>query len=206
MFILFEGLDLSGKSTLCRALRDRLGWEMRRNSLLPPGSNPAHARAESARLNREAPESEIGRLYWEAVRADLGAYQPTGQPRIQDSTILLRSIAHHEAAGNRELAAAFRSLLPSHPVPLLAFVCRASREVRLRRLEGRISRKNDADEDFFIRDDPERFAKMEASLEQAAQQQFGAEILDTSFLEDLSSREDLIEHILSLLPEDLRPF
>ena len=200
MFILFEGLDLSGKSTLCRALRDRLGWEMRRNSLLPPGSNPAHERAEQSRLGRAASDAEIGKMYLEALRADLENFRPSGHPVIQDSTLVLRSIAHHDAAGNDELAAAFRAFLPLHPRPLLAVVCKTSREVRLRRLEGRVSRRNDADEDYIVRDDPERFARMEATLEQAAREQFNARILDTSRLEDSGHRASLIEEIIRLLP------
>ena len=41
-----EGLDLAGKSTVCRILRDRWHAEMRNNSLLPPGANSIHAEAE----------------------------------------------------------------------------------------------------------------------------------------------------------------
>jgi thymidylate kinase len=197
MFVLFEGLDLSGKSTLCRELATSLGWPLRHNSLLPTGTDQAHQAAQEAHRTQTGSIIEVGRLFLGVLASELESYRAEGEPCIQDSTILLRSIAYHTGLGNLELAAEFAALAPRHPKPVLAFLCRPTPEVRLRRLEGRISRGNDTPEDYLVRDDPETFQRMETIIHDLAQRHFGMEILDTSNLEDLDARRCLLERLVS---------
>jgi len=197
MFILFEGLDLSGKSTLCRELSAALGWPVRHNTLLPGGTDHAHQAAQRAHQEQILGPVEVGHLFLEALVDELDAYGGKGEPCVQDSTILLRSIAYHTGLGNKELTAKFTALTARHPKPALAFLCRPTREVRLRRLEGRVSRGNDTPEDYLVRDDPAVFQRMEMTIHDLAQEHFGMEILDTSNLEDLEFRRLLIQQLVS---------
>ena len=198
MFVLFEGLDLSGKSTLCRELQSILGWELRHNSLLPRGRNTSYLEADAARRSNSVSHEAAGILYLQALKKELEDFTLSPTPFIQDSTILLRSIAFHTAIGNTPLAAEFRALIPKHPRPALAFICRPSVETRLHRLRGRISRGNDSAEDLFVRDNPELFAKMEQSIEEDAKA-FHAEFLDTSCLEDARARAALLSSLSARL-------
>lgn len=195
MFILFEGLDLSGKSTLCRELAKSLGWELRNNSLLPKGSNAAFDEARHAHVSNLGSDEEIGRRFLAALRHEIACFEPTPAPWIQDSTILLRSYAHHSAVGNLDLASEFAALAPAHPKPLLAFLCCVPIEVRLRRLAGRASRGNDNVEDFFVRDNPDLFLRMEQSLIDFSSRHLPLEPVDTSSLEDLDARAELISSL-----------
>lgn len=192
MFVLFEGLDLSGKSTLCRELGSALGWPVRHNTLLPPGLSAPYERAQKAHRDQSATIAEVGQMFHDALLDEIKRYKGDGEPCIQDSTILLRSIAYHSGLRNSDLATQFATILPLHPKPALAFLCRPSREIRLRRLEGRISRGNETPEDFMVRDDPEAFSHMESTIESLAAEHFDMQILDTSGLEDLDARRDLV--------------
>jgi thymidylate kinase len=195
MLILFEGLDLSGKTTLCREIRRVLGWELRRNSLMPVGANPLYENAETARLHYSASDIEIGRLYLDALKWELMNYEKSTIPVIQDSTILLRSFAYHIANGNEELAYKFSELLDSHPRPLISFICKASPQKRIERLKGRIERGNVANEDLLVRDAPSLFARMEQSIEEMATRVFNAEFIDTNYLEDPDERTKLVASV-----------
>lgn len=201
MFVLFEGLDLSGKSTLCRELSKVLDWPVRHNTLLEAGASPMYEAARQAHLTQSATEAEIGWLFLHALESEIESFRPDSAPCIQDSTILLRSIAYHSGLGNATLADAFTKLLPRHPKPVLAFLCRPGVEVRLRRLEGRVARGNDTPEDFVVRDNPAMFAHMEDTLAGLAATHLQIEILDTSHLENLEARAALIRGLV----ERLRP-
>lgn len=197
MFFLFEGLDLSGKSTLCRALAQAAGWPLRHNSLLPAGESPLYEKARAAHHARSGSDEEIGWMFLDALGDEIARYKESETPVIQDSTILLRSIAFHRSLGNHKLAAAFEELLPAHPKPALAFLCRPSIEVRLKRLEGRISRGNDNPEDYLVRDQPHIFSRMEDEIQALTRSAFEIEPLDTSFLEDLDARQALVRDLVS---------
>ena len=206
MYILFEGLDLSGKSTLCRVLKSALGWKMRHNTLLAPGANLSYQAASEAHRKNTGTVPEVGAEFLRALEFELASFQTDTEPCIQDSTILLRSITYHTALGNHALAGRFLALAPRHPKPALAFLCRASVEARLRRLEGRVSRRNDNPEDFLVRDNPEVFALMDATLAEMAVTLFGAETIDTSNLEDAEARAALIKYLKERLERSAADF
>lgn len=193
-----EGLDLSGKSTLCRLLRDRMGAEMRVNSLMPPGVNSIHAAAERLRKADAIPAAPLGGIYYAALLRDLELYELPSSPVVQDSSLILRSIAFHSVFGDRALAEAFRALLPRHPRFGATVVLWASDEVRRSRLEGRCSRRNDNPEDFLVIRDPDGFHRMQDVLFETAQREFGATLVDTSFLEREGEKDRMVASLVSM--------
>lgn len=195
-----EGLDLAGKSTICRVIRDRWNAELRANSLLPPGSNAIHAEAERLRKDDALPAAPLGGVYYAALLRDLELYSPPSATIVQDSTILLRSIAFHSVFGDPALARAFRDLLPRHPRFGATVVVRASDEVRRSRLMGRCSRHHDNPEDFLVVRDPDGFHRMEDILVETAEREFAASVVDTSSLERDGEKERIADLLLARLP------
>ena len=189
-----EGLDLAGKSTVCRLLAARLGAEHRHNSIL--AENPVHAAADSLRTRDLLETGPLGWVFYGALLYDLAYYAPPDGPVVQDSTVLLRSIAFHEVFGDKAVAEKFRTLLPRHPRFTRSFVLTASDAVRLKRLEGRCSRHNDSPEDYLIRRDPDGFHRMERLLMDLAAEHFGAEVIDSSNLEREGGKEEVVGLIL----------
>ncbi len=199
MIIHFEGLDLAGKSTVCRRVAAQApgDWELRRNCLT--ADNPVHALADTYRLANQLSAATVGEVYLAALAVDIETWsRPLGNV-IQDSTIALRSVVYHRVAGSVALAERFEALLAIHPRFDKTFVCVCDREVRLERLARRRS-ENLGPEDFIVRDDPVLFAEMESCLVEAARQHFDAELLDTS---DLEASED-VTWILNRFPEETR--
>ncbi|MDR0392323.1 MAG: HD domain-containing protein [Planctomycetaceae bacterium] len=198
MFIHIEGLDLAGKSTVCRRLKERIPDAVHlHNSLV--ANNPIYEKADNLRKNINVPEELTGMLYYAALRAELDDYvpPPPSYSIIQDSTIVLRSVVFHTANGNTELAKRFERLLPEHPKLGASFVLTATREKRLERLKGRISRGNDAPDDFIVRDDYPRFQAMEQHLILLAKQYFNAEVIFTDNLETPNESDNILDTIIN---------
>lgn len=193
-----EGLDLAGKSTTCRMLRDRLAAEYRHCALLP--DNDIYTFASSLHVAQKVKPETAGGIFLGSVMRDLERYSPPDHPVVQDSTTILRSIAHHSVLGDPGLADAFRELLPRYPKFGASFVLWSSTEVRLMRLEGRISRHHDTPEDYFIRDYPDKFNKMQDIIIETAKEYFDAEVIDTSKMEQEGEKERLIDYLVSRMP------
>ena len=198
MTIHIEGLDLAGKSTTCRMLTDYLKAEYRHCSLLP--DNPIYYFASDLHVKQKVKTETAGGIFLGSVMRDLERYTPPDHPVVQDSTSVLRSIAYHSVIGDPGLADAFRSLLPRYPRFGASFVLWSSHEVRLMRLEGRISRHHDTPEDYFIRDFPDKFNRMQDIIIETAREWFGAEVVDTSKMEQEGEKERLVALLASKLP------
>ncbi|NLF15867.1 MAG: hypothetical protein GX595_01220 [Lentisphaerae bacterium] len=194
MHILFEGMDLAGKSTLCRRLQAVLGpdWTIRHNSLL--AESPIQALADTLRKAGALSEMPLGYLYHAALLAEMELFRPPAGNVIQDSTILLRSIAYHRAVGTPGMPELFEQCLASHPRFDMAFVCVCSRETRLRRLAIRRP-ANLGPEDTWVRDRIDLLERAEATLLDVAGKHLGAESLDTSNLEDKAASDALLVHV-----------
>jgi thymidylate kinase len=192
----FEGLDLAGKSTLCRRLarQARGTWAIRHNALTV--DNPVYDLADRLR-KAGLPAETVGWLYHAALLLDLDRYQKSSTPTIQDSTILLRSLAFHRVQGNRALVDRLEELFDRHPRFDRSFVCVASHEVRLRRLAIR-RKENLGPEDLLVRDEPARFFAMERVLVDYAERKWGATVLDTSRLEEQERLELVFRHLPEL--------
>lgn len=207
MHIHFEGLDLAGKTTLCRRFRQHEGgdWEVHHNSLDP--GNPVWQLADRIRKEDSYSEETIGWCYHAAMMADFEGYRPPDGNRLQDSTVLLRSLAYHTVAGTPGLPGALKALLDRHPRFDRSFVCVASVEARLRRLSIR-RKENLSAEDFIVRDDLKRFSDMEEVIIDLAQRHFDAVIIDTSNLEEEEGRAPgdggppiALDRVLAALPD-----
>ena len=192
-----EGLDLAGKSTISSLLASRLNAVHRRNSLIE--GNHLHQKAEIMRKNKTIDNESLSWVYYACMLIDIEKFKSPEKPCIQDSTIILRSLAYNKAKGKNELAAAFEEKLSVHPRFTLSIILSASDEVRLKRLEGRISRGNDNPEDFIIRDKPELFHAMNDCLCEYAMKYFNAVIIDTSKLEQEGEKEKVVSEILRIL-------
>jgi hypothetical protein len=188
-----EGMDLAGKSSACRGLAKVLGpgWRVRRNSLC--AENPVYELADRLRKEDRYCSETLGRLYAVALRADLEGYTPGGKI-IQDSTILLRSLAYHTVAGTTGVVEELRALMPAHPRFTVSVVLTARREARLRRLDLRRQREAHevAPDDLLIARDPGRFYAMEEILIRTARDCHGSWVIDTTLL----SEQDVLKAIL----------
>lgn len=196
MRVHFEGLDLAGKSTVCRLFREhaRGDWQLRRNCLV--ADNPIHDLADRLRKEGRSEES-VGWLYHAALLYDLEQYQPVAGDLIQDSTILLRSLAFHKVRGTPGLVDRLEALIDRHPRFDRSFVLVADHQTRLQRLAKRRP-QNLGPEDFLVRDDPQRFYAMERQLVDYATRHFGAVVLDTSGELDVSWLENVFQHLPNL--------
>lgn len=195
--IYIEGLELAGKSTTCRLLRDFLKAEYRHCSFL--SGNPIYDCASALHVAQKVKSDTLGGIFLGSVMRDLERYTPPDHFVVQDSTSVLRSIAYHSVVGDPGLADAFRELLPRCPRFGASFVLWSSTEVRLMRLEGRISRHHDLPKDFLVRDDPDKFARMQDIMIETARAFFDAEVVDTSNMEREGEKERLIEYLSSKL-------
>lgn len=197
MRIHFEGLDLAGKSTVCRLIRDhaRGEWQIRHNSLIH--DNPAYLLADKLRRENTNSLEPIGWLYHAALLIDLERYKPSKENIIQDSTILLRSLAFHKTNNTPRLAECFEALTDSHPRFDYSFVLVANHKTRMERLRKRRP-QNLGPEDFLVRDAPVKFYEMENLLIENATRYFGAIKLDTSGELNVSWLENVFRHIPDL--------
>lgn len=198
--VLIEGLDLAGKSTVCRRFvaQARGTWVVRRNSLVE--HNRVYALADELRRADKLADEPLGWLYLAALRADLADLErspPAADVNfLHDSTILVRSVAHHGARHRSDLVRQFIDLVPAMPRFDHAFVCVADRETRLRRLAKRRP-ENLGPDDFIVRDDFAMFTRMQDRVIELVTTHFGGGVIDTSGLES----EDRLAVIFDRLPE-----
>ncbi len=207
MKLLFEGLDLAGKSTVTTMMHQRLGsgWELRKNSMVPVGTNTIYDLALRLRLARAIDNVNLGFLYLAALRHDIELFEkePVGQQAdiVQDSTIMLRSLAYHKASGNHELVGLFESLLDRMPRYDILFLCTITHEERLRRLQLR-RKENIGEEDLLVVKDPELFYQTESYLFEYARRHFHTVEIDTggNIKFDQARKQALIAEIMSHIP------
>lgn len=183
-YIHFEGMDLAGKTTATQNFIKSTGqeWEIRRNSLSK--ENPIHLLADSLRKENVYDAEVLGNLYVAALMADIRSFIWPSKDTIQDSTIILRSIAYHTVRGTPRIREVLLDLLPEHPKFDASFVFTASIEERVKRLQQRmIKAPNEvSDEDMMVINKPEKFLAMEAALIDASKIAFHSVIVDTSSL------------------------
>lgn len=197
MLVLFEGVDLSGKSSLIKKLKDELlkDWITRHMSLLD--FNPA---LEIARNTPKDGSEEIGYIYLSALHYDLENYQSQEKNILQDSSILFRSLAYNSASRFNEITKRFEKLIEYHPVFDKIFLFTAKPEERLKRLFKRMNKNEDrvTRNDKLIITNPDFFARMERELVKYLQDFSNPIIIDTS---DKNIHEvfDLVKEKLQVL-------
>lgn len=183
-YIHFEGMDLAGKTTATQNFIKHTGkeWDIRRNSIVP--DNPIYKLADSLRRADTYDAEVLGNLYVAALMADIRSFKWPERDTIQDSTIILRSLAFHTVRGTPRIKEVLIDMLPCHPKFDASFVFTASVEERMRRLEARRASQPEqvSPEDLLVRDKPEKFLAMEACLIDFSCKCFHSVIIDTSTL------------------------
>jgi len=200
-YIHFEGMDLAGKTTATRNFiaQSENEWDIRRNSITP--DNPIHLLADSLRKIDAYDAEVLGNLYVAALMGDIQSFEWPDQNTIQDSTIILRSLAYHTVTGTPRIKEVLEDILPNHPQFDASFVFTASIEERLKRLEERATHQPDqlSAEDFFVRDKPEKFLAMEACLIDFSKKSFHSVVIDTSTL----TKDEVIGEIVQNMPQSV---
>lgn len=183
-YIHVDGMDLAGKSSSTQNFIKSTGveWQVRKNSL--SRENAIHMLADSLRMENAYDAEILGNLYVVALMADVRSFQWPEQHTIQDSTIILRSIAYHTVRGTPRIKEVLIDMLPEHPKFDASFVFTASLEERIKRLQKRIGEGEQAisSEDMMVIEKPDKFMAMEAVLVDVAKQAFHSVIIDTSTL------------------------
>lgn len=183
-YLHFEGMDLAGKTTATNNFIQSTGteWDIRRNSL--SRENPIHILADALRKEEVYDAEVLGNLYVAALMADIRSFQWPSRNTIQDSTIILRSIAFHTVRGTPRISEVLLDLLPEHPQFDASFVFTASIEERVKRLQQRIAKAPHevSEEDMMVINKPEKFLAMEAALIDTSRRVFHSVIVDTSSL------------------------
>ena len=200
--VLIEGLDLAGKSTLVRGLRDELtrrGIPVRvsRNALCP--ENPIAPVADALRRDPGAGLVETGALFLASHRWDARHFRrpPAGTIHIQDSC-WLRTLTYHTYRGTPRITELLLEAIPSFPrfdATLFLRADLAERRMRLMQREREQPGSNDAN-DHMVLTDPEGYGRLEQLLWETASRHVGAVSLETTGLpgEWLSQRAlDLLE-------------
>lgn len=186
-YIHIDGMDLAGKTTATQnivAMTDNL-WTWRRNSL--SGENPMYQLADSLRLGKikNTYDAEtLGNLYVAALMGDIRNFIWPDKNTVQDSTIILRSLAYHTIRGTPRISEVLLDLLPEHPKFDASFILTASIEERIKRLQKRreLAPQEVGDEDLMVINKPEKFLAMEACLIDIARNAFHSVIIDTTTL------------------------
>lgn len=200
-FVLVEGLDLAGKTSVCNRLVARLlpCPEHRRNALSE--KNALYRASDSLRRADGLDGRYLGHAYLAAAALDMRLFKPPRRLRIQESTIALRSYAHYRARGEDALADGFARILddPSYPKFDAAVVLTASLDERLKRLNKRRGEAPEeiAPDDLAVIRTPELFLRMEEVLIGEARKRFGAVVLDTTG--HTFSQEEVAEAVAAAL-------
>jgi len=179
-YIHIEGLDLSGKTSVTNEIVNmRLDegeeWVVRHRTLSDE-RNELQYIADKMCGQRKHSELEVGLTY-------VAAFKYPEVNTIQESTVLLRSLAYHAIRGNSKVVAELEDMAALHPKFEQSYLLTARPEIRLARLATRASNSHN---DLLIVRDPKRFARIEDKIEEYSQELFGSEIIDTS---DMSIQE-----------------
>lgn len=183
-YVHFEGMDLAGKTTATRNFIASTGqdWEVRRNTISQ--DNPIYTLADSLRRADAYDAEVLGNLYVAALMGDIRTFKYPDTHTVQDSTIILRSLAFHSVRGTPRIVEVLEDLLPHHPKFEASFIFTASIERRLERLQSRMRNEPEqvSPEDLLVIEKPEKFMAMEASLIDMARKTFHSVVIDTTSL------------------------
>jgi len=195
-----EGMDLSGKTSLVANYIERSDSEWHVKHGILNEDNPIRSLADQLTSSGRYSQEVIDELYITGIAADIETYVRPELDTIQDSVIALRALAWHVVNGNKNTADKIEALLIRHPQFDRSLYLTANMQRRQERLAIR-ERENPTkvnSKDLLVREDPERFARMEKILQRYVVDLFDAHIIDTSDLtptEVLSHVEEKLEDI-----------
>jgi thymidylate kinase len=188
-----EGMDLAGKSTATKSILYHLGnyTSVRHNTI--QSKSDFHRIVDNLRIDKKLESDELGELYYQVLKDDISRYQKPEVNTIQDSTILLRSLAWY-ASLEHPILKKFQSLIVTHPKFDCSVVLTASIQVRQIRLQSRIDEgvEKVAEDDLLVIKQPELFLKMEENLLFYATNYFNAKVLDTTLLNKSQVSSEII--------------
>ncbi len=128
MFLVLEGADGTGKSTLCKILAERL----KATSYVTP---PKKYKEQRERIDKEASEDEHYRFYRDAVQEaskEIAALLENGG-RVVCDRYWLTTYTHHQVMGSKVSKDDFKSIT----VPTLTVILALNHEVQIRRMRQR---------------------------------------------------------------------
>ncbi len=202
--ILVEGLDLAGKSTLVKNLKEELarrGVPVRasRNSLCP--DNPIAALADQVRRDPHASLAETGALFLAAHLWDARHFTPPPDRTVhlQDSC-WLRTLAYHTFHGTPGVPGLLREAMASFPRFDAAVFLTASVEERQRRLAQREREQpgvNDAN-DHRVLTDPAGYLLLERTLKGLTAQCVTAKVIETTAMEEAALVQLMLETVFGI--------
>jgi thymidylate kinase len=177
-YVHIEGMDLAGKTSATDLFTARRSedWEIKRNSLSE--DNPARNLADAMLDSGEYSVETVGTMYAAALMADFDRFTRPNVPTIQESTIILRSIAYQAVNGTPRLTELFEGMMDRHPSFDASFMLTASHEERMARLAKQ--ERHFSNHDLLIVRDPVKFFAMEALVAALAKKHFQADVIDTS--------------------------
>ena len=187
--ILFEGMDLSGKSTISKDVSLILNIEQIKQRTLSDQTAIYDFTVAQSKLGNLSQEL-ISKLYCLAVNEDLANYKVSKKGIIlQDSYFALRSFALAQQNNDVLLARDLYDLLKLFPKPELSFYLTAPIEERIRRNLQR--NKPMAYMEKLLMLDPKKFENIEKHLKKSAIEIFNAEVIDTS----IASHDEVSKYI-----------
>ena len=198
-----EGLDLSGKTSVAyKILEKKESWVRRYTTLLEKIEyNPFLMKADGLNNSESPDEYSLFELYYQAMVYDTENIPAQTSPLIQDSTILVRSLAGLSVSeySESDLLEKMLDVGKKYPSFSCSIILTCSHKARLKRLNHRRSNLKPGErlvkDDLLVESDPQKFFAKEATLVEYSQLIFGSEILDTSDM----TIEEVSEYILSKL-------
>lgn len=193
-YVLFEGLDLAGKSTAVHdfVAASEIDWLIRQKTVTD--SNIIRELGASLKRDTTISDATRGWLYYASFRADLETMVLPTVPTIQESVTAIRSIAFHAVLGDRDLAEEFRKSIDKLDIFSNAFILTASIKARQLRLEQRMHTNPEmvSPLDLVVRDQPDKFKRMEEEMIDAVMRVSPeAVVIDTS----ITPRNEVVDII-----------
>lgn len=183
IFLHLEGMDLAGKSSIAKIIKEKslLNWQMNNNHL--SDKNEIYSFIDKVAKDKLYDDEIYGYLYYIALLTDLKKFKIEDNI-IQDSTILLRSINYHLENGNYKLAKMFTELIKLHPFPTYSIYLTASIDARLSRLAKRIENNPEkvSKNDSMVINNKEKFIEMDNNLFSLSHKYFDSILVDTTNL------------------------
>lgn len=198
-----EGLDLSGKTSVAYKILERKeSWVRRYTTLLEKiEDNPYLIKADRLNNSGSPDEYSLFKLYYQAMVYDAENIPAQKNPLIQDSTILVRSLAGLSVSqySASDLLEKMLNVGKKYPSFSYSVILTCTHEARLERLNHKRNNLKPEErlvkDDLLIESDPQKFFAKESALVKYSQRIFKSEILDTSKV----TIEEISDYILSRL-------
>lgn len=180
MYLHIGGMDLAGKTTVVNRFIASTGqpWGIRKKFLYED-NHSKHA----ILLSKEDGAEVRGYIFLTALKEDIQRFKRPSYNTVQESCIILRSLAFYKVLGYKKLTKAFEELLPDHPKFDVSVILTADRQARLERAKARGIASFLSATDAFLLQDMDKLLEMEAEMVKTAKKWFGSIVIDTTDLD-----------------------